>query len=346
MKIITLSDLKTVISRPKQMYAWPGIVRAANGDILVAASERRFHCCPYGREVIVRSKDAGQSWSLPQEIYNSELDDRDANLCMTQDGTIILSWFTSIAFERKWGNLVGGWPERAEHVSEIMRKELLGGWMCCSRDIGNTWEKPKRMPVGLHISPNILSDDTLIAIGLDPVDQSVLRTYKSADMGESWYPAGALPCNQGQYENHIMEIAPGKLLAMFRSDSDNDGYLYQSFSTDSGDSWSIPYKTSIWGYPPQLLRLHNGVIMCSYSFRRKPYSIRAVFSHNKGLTWDTDNIQTIYQWEDEPDMGYPSSIELNPGKILTVFYCSRRDSNETEVLPEGILSVSSELENF
>ncbi len=49
-------------------------------------------------------------------------------------------------------------------------------------------------------------------------------------------------------------------------------------------------------------------------------------SHNDGKSWDIDNTATLYKWEDQPDMGYPVSLELSPGKIITVFYCSRRNA--------------------
>lgn len=354
-KKLKITDVKiqTVVSRPKQMYGWPGMCRAANGDILVAASERRQHTCPYGREIIVRSSDNGRTWSLPQEIYNSELDDRDANLLALPDGTVVLSWFTSTAFEKHW-------VERASRVSRKMRNDLLGIWMMKSYDNGLSWnEPPQRMPVGIHISPVFLSDGSLLSVGPKRSREDIcVGVYKSKNEGASWKKISTIknPVINGRTllnENHILEIAPGRLLGMFRSDPMGDGFLYQIMSGDYGKSWTAPHKTGIWGYPPQLLRLENGVIMCSYSHRRTPYSIRAVFSYDEGRTWDTDNIVTLYEWEDEPDMGYPTSVELSPGKILTVFYCSRRDADypgQTQRMdgnsPEGVLSVSFTLENY
>lgn len=344
---LQITDIKSglVVSRPKQMYAWPGIVKILENEILVAASERCYHCCPFGREVVIRSLDGGQSWGLPQEVQNSELDDRDANLTITPDGTLILGWFTSTAFE-------GHWKERAGRVTEKMRNDLIGSWMRISKDNGCNWEPAQRMPVGTHISPIALSDGSIITVGEEPRNEAAIAVYKSKDLGQSWSKAGKIPCQRlwnEEYkrnalllnENHILETTPGKLIAMFRSDPLGDGYLFQSFSEDYGKNWSKPYKTNIWGYPPHLLRLSNGVIMCSYGHRRKPYSIRAVFSYDEGKNWDTDNIVTLYEWEDQPDMGYPGSIEVTPGNLLTVFYCSRRDKNPTttDTLPEGIMSV-------
>jgi len=219
--------------------------------------------------------------------------------------------------------------------------------------------------VGIHISPVLLSDGSLLSIGPKRSSNELfMGVYKSKNKGIDWSCITKISCQKFWHEeskrnrltlneNHVLETSPGKLIAMFRSDPVEDGHLFQAFSEDYGESWSKPRKTEIWGYPPQLLRLENGVIMCSYSHRRTPYSIRAVFSYDEGRTWDTDNIVTLYEWEDEPDMGYPSSIELSPGKILTVFYCSRRDADypgQTQRMdgnsPEGVLSVSFTLENY
>ena len=209
-----------VVSRPKQMYGWPGIARAANGDIIVAASERKSHLCPYGREVIMRSKDNGETWSLPQEVYNSEMDDRDANLLTLRDGTLVLSWFTSDAFAA-----YGGWPERAARVTDKMREELLGTWMLKSHDNGETWEEnPTRMPVGMHISPVELSDGSLISVGWDmrfSKTDSNLCAYKSADQGETWrktanIDCGRLPSGEPELnENHVLDTGNGNLVALF-----------------------------------------------------------------------------------------------------------------------------------
>jgi hypothetical protein len=347
-KTIKIDDVvvEVIASRPGQMYGWPGICRAANGNILVAASERRYHCCPFGREVIMRSSDNGQTWSLPQEVYNSELDDRDANLLALPDGTIILSWFTSTAFETRW-------TERASRVTESMRRDLLGTWMVRSSDNGHIWEElPTKIPVGVHISPVLLSDGSLLSIGPETIDgKPVVGVYKSENNGQDWHRVSEITSQvaNGQVflnENHAIEVAPGKLVIMFRSDPVGDGCLYQAFSDNYGENWTVPQKTGIWGYPPHLLKLSDGTVMCSYSYRRDKFSIRTVFSYDNCRSWDTDNIITLYEWEDQPDMGYPSSIELAPGEVMTVFYCSRRDKwtpGMGEVSSEGLLAVRFKL---
>jgi hypothetical protein len=334
------------------MYAWPGITRAANGDIIVSASERKFHCGPNGREVIIRSTDDGETWELPQEVYNSELDDRDANILACKDGSLILSWFTSNAFEKI------GWMNRSKRVTQQMRDELLGTWMLKSEDNGKNWgPEILKLPAGMHIAPVELTDGSLLSIGIEKrfkVNKNKkLSCFKSDNMGRSWYKTHEFKVPTQNFlpilnENHVLETIPGKLVALFRKNGD---FLFQAVSNDYGNTWSIPEKTKIWGFPPHMIKLHDGKILCMISHRRPLYSIQGCVSSDNGETWDTENTFTIYKWEDEPDMGYPVSIELSHGIILTVFYCSRRDAKtpnhpapwthlkQTADSPEGILSV-------
>ncbi len=341
-KKIEVLDLKFSIAmaRPGQMYGWPGLTRAANGDLLLAASERKFHCCPFGREVLARSTDNGRSWTLPLEIYNSELDDRDANLLTMPDGTIVLSWFTSTAFEPYW-------VERGKRISPEMRRELVGAWMTTSRDNGHTWDKePLRMPVGNHISPSVLCDGSLLTCGAFDADYCV---FKSTDRGHNWQKISVIPSPvkpDGRTilnESHLLEVAPDHIVAMFRATEADIAPICQSESNDGGHTWTPIRELPVAGLPPQLLKLRNGVLMCSFGHRKSPYSIRAIFSHDLGRNWDTDNIVTLYQWDNEPDMGYPSTIELDDGELLTVFYSSWRDKAPQSKEPEGILSLRYKL---
>jgi len=358
-----------VASRPGQMYGWPGMTRAQNGDILVVASERKHHVCPFGRVVVIRSSDNGQSWSLPQEIYNSELDDRDSTIGCLPDGTLVAAWFTSAEF----GDLQyarAEWKPRFERVTEKMREELTGDWLIRSTDQGRTWEPiPHRMPVGgaEHIGPFVLSDGRLACFGYELIDTEVdMFFYTSMDKGETWIRQGKIPCPERKYkhdmdafwplcrgrklpfpyvnERSLLELSPGRFLVLFRSS--RDGNLTESRSEDNGRTWSDLKVTPIIGKPPHLLRLSSGAILCSYGHRADPWSVRAVLSYDEGKTWDMANMIIIDGWEDHPDMGYPISLETSPGEILTIYYCSRQPIKHAPKMeatykpgttPEGIL---------
>jgi len=76
-------------------YGWPGMTRLADGEILVSASQGILHVDPFRREILVRSRDNGKTWTEPEIIFNSITDDRDIALNTLHDGTLVASWFCS-----------------------------------------------------------------------------------------------------------------------------------------------------------------------------------------------------------------------------------------------------------
>ena len=357
----------TVASRPEQMYAWPGLTRVTRNELLAVASERKHHVCPFGRVVVIRSTDGGKTWGLPQEIHNSELDDRDSTILTFADGTLAAAWWTS----PMWMNPPAfreEWQARRERATRKMMEELSGDWLIRSSDGGHTWEDtPHRIPDGgaAHSDPHVLSDGSLVCFGYQEQHDGLgMFFYRSEDRGETWTKLGEVPCRKtGMFdwywqlgrgrpvpgpcvnERSLLELSPGNYLAMFRSWGMGDR-LAQSRSENGGRTWTEPELTSIVGKPPHLLKLSSGAILCSYGHRADPWSIRAVLSYDQGSTWDTENTITIDQWEDHPDIGYPVSLEVNPSEILTVYYCSRRplthlpDQESTfkrRSTPEGLL---------
>ena len=47
----------------------------------------------------MRSHDDGRTWTWPQVIFDGPLDDRDAGIMETRAGTLVMSTFTSLAYE-------------------------------------------------------------------------------------------------------------------------------------------------------------------------------------------------------------------------------------------------------
>jgi len=365
--MLTPSDFGggVVAWRPDQFYGWPGLTRVQGEEILAAASERKHHACPYGRIVVMRSLDGGRSWGLPQEIYNSELDDRDATLITMPDGTICCTWFTSCGWMEP-PFLRPEWAARRDRVTDKMIQELVGDWLIRSTDGGRTWEKvPHRMPpAGAgHVGLFVLSDGSLACFGYDIAgDSAEMFFYKSQDKGDTWQKMGRVPCpdrNEGIWpwlfperlgkrvsmpeinERGLVELAPNRYLVVFRHSS------MQSSSEDGGETWSpAERRMPAVGMSYHLLKLSSGPILATCMLRREPWSIRAMLSYDEGKTWDSKHVITVDQWEDHPDMGYPVSLEVSPGEILTIYYCSRQplthkpDQEATfkpGSTPEGIL---------
>jgi hypothetical protein len=161
--------------------------------------------------------------------------------------------------------------------------------------------------------------------------------FESTDKGDSWAQIGELPAEtMGDPprsildENHVLEVRPGHLIAMFRHlwfTGPEEVVLVQSHSTDGGHTWSEAKRLPILGHPPHLTRLSSGAILCSYGYREDEpcRSIRAVLSYDEGQTWDDEHIIILYEFDRSCDMGYPVSLEVSPGQILTVYYANYKE---------------------
>ena len=77
---------------------------------------------------------------------------------------------------------------------------------------------------------------------------------------------------------------------------------------------------------PGVIKLKNGNLLCTYGYRKEPYSIKAIISNDNGLSWNKNDIITIRDNANFWDIGYPVSVELPDGNILTVYYWIDKNS--------------------
>ena len=76
------------------------MTRRASGELLLVCSGgRESHVCPFGRLEMMRSHDDGQTWTWPEVVLDGPIDDRDAGVLETAKGTILVTTFTSLAYE-------------------------------------------------------------------------------------------------------------------------------------------------------------------------------------------------------------------------------------------------------
>ncbi len=326
-------ERKLICKEPGRYIGWPTIARLRSGRLVIAFSgERDEHVCPWGVTQLVWSDDDGLTWSQPITVNNTPLDDRDAGIIETQRGTLILSWFTSLAFADSAG--LANHPSWRRHFSKIgpeTQRTWLGSWIRRSEDGGATWGPPIRVHVSAPHGPIQLRDGRLLYVGIGEADsQKVIGVDVSQDDGRTWRLLATIkPAPEDTidyyWEPHVAELPSGKLVAMFRYQPKRreDCHLRQAESTDGGKTWTVAHATPIWGYPPHLLNLQNGWLLVSYGRRKEPYGERACVSRNGGVTWDVDGEMPLSEAILEKgggDMGYPSSVQLPDGTIWTVYY--------------------------
>lgn len=325
----------TIIAKQADRYiGWPSIARTADNELIaVFSGDRDEHVCPWGKTQMVRSTDNGQTWSPVETINNTPLDDRDAGVLFTARNTLIVSWFTSLAFTdpRYIKNYpeeeTKTWKRHIEKLSDEIKDEWLGCWVRRSTDGGKTWGDHLEIGVNSPHGPIQLSNGRLLYAGKTLWDdKQELVVKESRDDGVTWQRIGAIPIPDGKsieryHEVHAVENDDGVIVALIRYHaSERSGYfMQQSESSDGGKTWTEPHSSGIWGYPPHLLKLRDGRIVVVYGHRREPYGEYACVSYDGGMTWDTDNTIMLAPAMNG-DLGYPASTELDDGSILTVYY--------------------------
>lgn len=322
--------VKKAVIEPDRYLGWPTITKADNNELIVAFSgDRDAHVCPWGKTQLIKTTDNGKTWSEPETITNTPLDDRDAGIITTQKGTLLVSWFTSIAFERS--NFEGAYNRYArvgEKIGQETKNKWLGSWVRRSEDRGKTWQNPIPVKVTAPHGPIALNDGRLLYLGRNMLkrgNEEYFYVQESIDDGKTWKILAALPTagitTKHLQEPHMVQLNSGKIIGMFRyqPEKEEDHIMMQTESYDGGKTWSLLHTTGILGYPPHIIQLKNNWLLVVYGRRIKPYGERACISKDEGETWDVRNEITLCN-ADSRDLGYPSSVQLSDGSILTIYY--------------------------
>jgi len=346
---------KAACKEPGRYIGWPSVCLCRNGELLaVFSGDRDGHICPFGKVQMVRSKDLGETWSAPQTVCNTPLDDRDAGIVELPNGDLVVAWFTSVAYMgsiRDRSKLKPGSPQfywwlHDEKISQAVKEEWLGYYTARSTDMGRTWEKPVKTYGSANHGPILLKDGRLLLVGRRWLGDGTSAVWKnekheltveeSRDSGRSWQRIASieptLPDEVTQFhEPYAVETEDGRIVAQFRfhakpapgkkTRDESQCLLRQAESSDGGKTWTHLAPTQIQGYPPHLIKLRSGKLVTVYGRRMPAFGEFACLSDDQGRTWDVAN-EIMLAGHFDGDLGYPASAELPDGSIVTVYYQS------------------------
>jgi len=340
----TLVETKLISKQSEFYHGWPTLTRRQNGDLwLVWSGGRESHVCPFGQVQSMVSRDGGETWTWPRVLLDSAIDDRDSGVLETNKGTLIVTTFTSLAYQqslkdgemlykhtdREWQKKklsaaqLARWNAADVRLSESEHKADLGEWCIRSTDGGLTWSPRIATVVNSPHGPIQLKDGRLLYAGKQLLTaEKRVGVSVSSNEGQSWDWLAEIPLRKGDvqryHELHAVEAGDGTLVAQIRNhNEEHKGWILQSESSDGGSSWSEPHPIC-YGFPSHLLKLRDGRLVMSYGYRRPPYGNRARVSADNGKSWGDE----ISLSEDGPngDLGYPSTVEMGDGELLTVWY--------------------------
>jgi hypothetical protein len=311
------------------------LAKGRGSEILAA-----FGRAPAGSEagdILLTRSDDGKSWkpspALPL-FSDREASHQLAALSQLSDGA-------HIVFTTRFRYLFEGklrWRRGATTDGVFIRE---------SADGGHNWTDARRVdttpfPIAWTRSSIVeMADGSLLV----PLAGQASNSYKdvrqpiasflmrSLDRGKTWSHHAIIAQDHNGArdfdEPAMVVLNDGRLLSMLRSHvsprrEPPGGYLYTTTSDDGGATWSKPRKTSMWGHPAHLLRLRDGRVLCTYGYRMHPDpGVRACVSSD-GLQWKPEDIFTVVSMphldSDHLQIGCPSSVELDDGRILTAYH--------------------------
>jgi len=333
-----------IVSRATEGFfryqAWPSVCMDEEDTLYVACSGHRIaHVGPFGKDLMFVSRDGGESWSAPQIVNDTYLDDRDAGIVNLGDGKLLVSWF-NLPPEFYWNNeeafTKGAHPSLMKAMYDqwraMPREELKSGsFVRLSKDSGKSWSAAVSVPVTAPHGPIQCKNGKLLYIGKafdkdEYKDAMPIQVWESADDGMTWSYLSDIATPEGVqnanfHEPHMVELPSGRLLGAIRAQGANvaNGFtIYLCHSDDGGKTWSIPRSTDYSGSPPHLLLHSSGAVIMTYGRRQSPiYGQRVRISYDGGETWSEETELTNHV---PCDHGYPATVELKDGSLLTVYY--------------------------
>lgn len=314
------NGIERVVAVRGQGY-FPVMVKLKDGALGAVIRGGAPHIGVKGRLDWIRSEDGGRSWSKPTGIVDSKWDDRNPSLGQMADGTIVMGYAEASTYDErgKWNTSAGSYDL----------------FYVTSQDGGKTWSDKRKLYCGpiINGSPfgRIIHDrrgTALMAIyggrnpsydgpeKLEGKGRDFSGIIRSRDNGRTWGDFSMILA--GHNEASLQLLPDGRLLAVVRTES---GALSVTESSDAGYRWSPPRKLTKRGqHPADICLLKSGTLLITYGNRLRPYGVGCVLGRDRGKTWDYED-RVMLAWDSQnTDCGYPSTVQLKDGTILTMYY--------------------------
>jgi hypothetical protein len=299
---------------------FPVALRLQDGRIAVVLRGGAAHVGIQGRLDIVFSADEGRTWTKPAVVVDSPVDDRNPAFGQAKDGTLVVGFWRTARYDDQ-----GRYNEKLD--------KPVNTWVTRCRDDGKTWSEPAEIDVsdidwGSPYGKILTLPDGSMLMNIygERVRRPGKRVtgseehsylYRSTDNGQTWkrysHP-GAKRFN----ETGLVRLPSGTLLAAMRTAGAAEVWLTES--RDDGKSWTEPKKvTPAHVHPADLCLLPDGRVLLVTGYRAGPYGVRGLVGDKDG-TFDWEQRLVLVNDATNGDCGYPSSVLLKDGRVLTVYY--------------------------
>jgi BNR repeat-like domain len=305
----------------QNVCAWPKLERLTDGTLLAVIFNQPCHGLWEGDLDCWASRDDGRTWRFRARVARHESTQARMNCAVgkARNGDLIA--------------LCGGWSDRNPPFQpSAVKSSTLRPLVSRSADGGHTWKITGSLPE--PPSTELGKDNQFIPFGQveQAADGSLCAAVylkrgkgrqgfllRSADDGKTWDDRVVL--HPYGNETAILHLGKGKWIAACREfqAGRNEIHLEQYVSADDGRVWTRRQPLTLPGQMPgNLLRLSDGRILLAYGNRNwNNCGVDARVSQDEGNTWGEP-----FRIANVPmrDSGYPSSIQLPGGDIVTVYY--------------------------
>ena len=315
--------------------AWPNLTLMPDGSIVASIFGEPCHQLWEGSSECWISTDGGKLWSFLSVPARHEPGRTRGDLAagLTHEGAFVV-----LVSGRKFVPPRGELLDRPRTQEEQGNQEAV---VCRSTDGGKTWaveggfEHPPGVTYAVPFGDIVRLPDKRLAVscysmadGVEEETDDSAWIYFSDDDGRSWGDARIIGANRYN-ETDLLVLGEGKMLAASRTGRTAETVIFAS--DDEGQTWTCRGPvTPARHMPAHLLELQDKSILLTYGVRlRGMLGVCAMISRDEGVTWDDPRVlfnTDAYKSNTSPegtDGGYPSSLQLADGTILTAYYCQR-----------------------
>ncbi len=287
-----------------------------------------------GGRGVMASTDGGRTWQDVPAIPATARGDRPGEVFTAADGALV-------RLGQNWRRYFPP-EERPKYEGRYQIETpgtykpdwfaiLSGGFVARSEDGGKSWQRTDIAALDTWVSCS--SPWSTIPLADGRVLRAFLVRANAKDSGDVFVTITADgrtaethrvmgdPEEKLRFTEETLahQTSRGAIWLLTRVESGDD-QLWQAVSTDGGRNWTNR-PSGIVGHPPSgLVDLGGGRLALTYGYRHPPYGIRAVISTDEGLTWDTEHPITLRNDGAGYDLGYPRSVRLADGTVLTIYY--------------------------